>query len=43
MCGICGCVSLGGWRPAVLQAMNEVIFRRGPDGPPELDRGKYMA
>src|SRR3989440_357755 len=32
MCGICGFVSFAGWTPAMLQAMNDVIFRRGPDG-----------
>src|SRR5882762_1127139 len=32
MCGICGFVSFAGWSPAMLQAMNDVIFRRGPDG-----------
>src|SRR5205823_4481488 len=31
MCGICGFVSFAGWSRAMLQAMNEVIFRRGPD------------
>jgi asparagine synthase (glutamine-hydrolysing) len=39
MCGICGFVSLDGWRPAVLQAMNDVMFRRGPDGEGSLHSG----
>jgi asparagine synthase (glutamine-hydrolysing) len=32
MCGICGFVSFAGWSPDMLQAMNDVIVRRGPDG-----------
>src|SRR5256884_4223535 len=40
MCGICGFVSFAGWPPAMLQAMNDVICRRGPEGagPPHWDR-----
>ncbi len=32
MCGICGFVSTSGWGPETLQAMNDAIRRRGPDG-----------
>ena len=39
MCGICGFVSFAGWPPAMLQAMNDVIFRRGPDGEGSLHSG----
>src|SRR3984893_12850836 len=39
MCGICGFVSFAGWSPAVLQAMNDVIFRRGPDGEGSMHAG----
>ena len=33
MCGICGIVSLAGEAvdPAVVEAMNEMLVRRGPD------------
>jgi asparagine synthase (glutamine-hydrolysing) len=40
MCGICGFVSFAGWPPAMLQAMNDVIFRRGPDGEGSLHSGR---
>jgi asparagine synthase (glutamine-hydrolysing) len=40
MCGICGFVSFAGWSPAMLQQMNEVIFRRGPDGEGSLHSGR---
>src|ERR1700674_2166219 len=39
MCGICGFVSFAGWSPAMLQAMNDVIFRRGPDGGGSMHSG----
>ena len=39
MCGICGFVSFAGWSPAMLQAMNDVIFRRGPDGEGSIHSG----
>src|ERR1700694_2276689 len=39
MCGICGFVSFVGWSPDILQAMNDVIFRRGPDGEGSLYSG----
>ncbi len=32
MCGICGFVSATGWPAQMLRGMNEVIYRRGPDG-----------
>jgi len=32
MCGICGFVTFAGWSSTTLQAMNNVIVRRGPDG-----------
>jgi asparagine synthase (glutamine-hydrolysing) len=39
MCGICGFVSLASWSAATLQAMNDVIVRRGPDGEGSLLTG----
>jgi asparagine synthase (glutamine-hydrolysing) len=39
MCGICGFVSHAGWSPVTLQAMNDVIVRRGPDGEGSLVSG----
>jgi asparagine synthase (glutamine-hydrolysing) len=39
MCGICGFVSSSGWPQSTLQAMNDVIFRRGPDGEGSLHTG----
>jgi asparagine synthase (glutamine-hydrolysing) len=39
MCGICGFVSFDGWTHAMLQTMNDVIFRRGPDGEGSLYSG----
>ena len=39
MCGICGFVSSAGWSAASLQGMNDVIFRRGPDGEGLLHSG----
>ena len=39
MCGICGFVSSSGWPQSTLQAMNDVIFRRGPDGEGTLHTG----
>ncbi len=39
MCGICGFVSSAGWSAASLQLMNDVIFRRGPDGEGLLHTG----
>ncbi len=39
MCGICGFVSSAGWSAATLQGMNDVIFRRGPDGEGMLHEG----
>ena len=39
MCGICGFVSSAGWTAATLQSMNDVIFRRGPDGEGSLHSG----
>jgi asparagine synthase (glutamine-hydrolysing) len=39
MCGICGFVSTAGWSTATLQGMNDVIFRRGPDGEGVLHAG----
>jgi asparagine synthase (glutamine-hydrolysing) len=32
MCGICGFVSATAWSEDMLRGMNDVIFRRGPDG-----------
>ena len=32
MCGICGFVSATAWPEDLLRGMNDVIFRRGPDG-----------
>jgi len=32
MCGICGFVSATAWPEDMLRGMNDVIFRRGPDG-----------
>ncbi len=40
MCGICGFVSFAGWSPDMLRAMNDVIFRRGPDGEGSLHCGR---
>src|SRR6202030_2432 len=39
MCGICGFVSSAGGSPAMLQAMNDVILRRGPDGEGSMHSG----
>jgi asparagine synthase (glutamine-hydrolysing) len=39
MCGICGFVSFAGWSGGMLQAMNDVIVRRGPDGEGSLLAG----
>ena len=39
MCGICGFVSFAGWPEALLQAMNDAIARRGPDGEGFLHEG----
>ncbi len=39
MCGICGFLSFAGWPPDTLRAMNDVIFRRGPDGEGSLHSG----
>jgi asparagine synthase (glutamine-hydrolysing) len=39
MCGICGFVSVAQWSAATLQAMNDVIARRGPDGEGSLLSG----
>jgi asparagine synthase (glutamine-hydrolysing) len=39
MCGIAGFVSSAGWTAATLQGMNDVIFRRGPDGEGVLHTG----
>ena len=39
MCGICGFVTFAGWSSTTLQAMNDVIVRRGPDGEGSLVSG----
>jgi asparagine synthase (glutamine-hydrolysing) len=39
MCGICGFVSFAAWPTAMLQSMNDVIVRRGPDGEGLLHTG----
>jgi asparagine synthase (glutamine-hydrolysing) len=39
MCGICGFVSTADWSTDMLQKMNDVIFRRGPDGEGLLHSG----
>jgi asparagine synthase (glutamine-hydrolysing) len=39
MCGICGFVSFAGWPGSMLQAMNDVLVRRGPDGEGSLLAG----
>ncbi len=39
MCGICGFISNSGWSPATLQAMNDMLVRRGPDGEGSLVSG----
>ena len=39
MCGICGFLSPAGWSSDTLQKMNDVIFRRGPDGAGSLHNG----
>jgi asparagine synthase (glutamine-hydrolysing) len=39
MCGICGFLAPKGLSPATLAAMNDVIYRRGPDGEGSLHSG----
>lgn len=39
MCGICGFISISGPPAATLQAMNDVLVRRGPDGEGALVSG----
>lgn len=39
MCGICGFISSSDWSLDTLQKMNDVIFRRGPDGAGTLHTG----